>query len=102
MRWINKTVVDESLTEIHSNLNHARTAAAIFFAGWSQIVSSSPGADARVSVNRVGFSRGAGGLYVSPFVLEIPGSLQKWLNITALGIQANSIHPQRFMRFARG
>lgn len=96
VRWINKTQVDESITSINSNLDFVKTKAACLFPPWNKLISASPGDDARCIVNRVGFARGSGGLSVSPFYLEIPGSPQKWLNIAALGVQANSIHPQRY------
>jgi hypothetical protein len=96
LAWCNRTQVDEGVYVTNSNLDIPRTKTLIASPNFSFLESASPGADARCLITRTGFDRNPGGPQVSPFELEIPGSPQKWLNIAALGVQANSIHPQRF------
>jgi hypothetical protein len=96
LAWCNKTTVNEGVYVTTSNLDINRTAALILSPNFSYLESANPGNDARCYITRTGFDRNPGGPQVASFKLEIPGSPQKWLNIAALGVQANSIHPQRF------
>jgi hypothetical protein len=96
LAWCNKTTVNEGVYITTSNLDIPRTAALILSPSFSYLEKADPGNDARCLITRTGFDRNPGGPQVASFKLEIPGSPQKWLNIAALGVQANSIHPQRF------
>jgi hypothetical protein len=94
--WVNRTIVDESVTEIVSQLDIPSTKLSCTQVGWCFFESAEPGPPARLLVNRIRFSRNLTGPSVSPLYFEIPGAPQKWLNMAALLVSANSVHKQRY------
>jgi hypothetical protein len=95
VRWCHTTIVDSSIVTATSNLDKVATAAAMTGL-YSRYLYSLPGPDARCVITKESWSRGAGGPSVDRLHFELPGSPQKWLNMAALGVQANSISPQRY------
>lgn len=96
IRWCSTTIVNSSGVEAFSNLDAKATAAALTQVGKSRMLVAEPGPDARCIITKESWTRGSGGPSVDRIRFELPGSPQKWLNMAALAIQANTIHPQRY------
>lgn len=94
--WCNRTQIDTGTRVDQLGLDVPRTKAALTIPGVAEFTGASVLSDSLCSTTRRLWARAPATPQVSPFHLEIPGSVQKWLNIAALGVQANSIHPQRY------
>jgi hypothetical protein len=94
--WCNRTQIDTGTRTNSLGLDVQRTKLALTIPGVAEFSGASVQSDAVCTITRRNFARAPFTPQASPFKLEIPGSVQKWLNIAALGVQANSIHPQRF------
>jgi len=94
--WCVRTEINTGTRVARLGLDVPRTKTALTIPGLAEFVSAAVASDSTCSITRRSFSRAPSTPQVSPFYLEIPGSVQKWLNMAALGVQANRIHPQRF------
>lgn len=95
LAWCNKTVVNDGVYELAMPLHTPLTKSAVDSANFSKYNGHSEGAVAQLLITRRHFTRGPGGPAVSRLQFEIPSSPMKWLNMTALAVQANAIHPQK-------
>lgn len=100
LAWINKTLVNMAVFDLKLSLDRNRTATLLNTSS-SQMMDFTPASDAQLRQVKISFVRDKYVLGVNPLMWEIPGSTQKWLNIAALGVQANEIHPQRYSSFKR-
>lgn len=96
IKWVNKTVINEGVYELSMPVDVALTRARVDFINWSKLDTIDEWTTATCSITRRQFIRTAGGPTVQALQFELPGKPMKWLNMTALGVQANSIHPQKY------
>jgi len=95
LAWCNKTVVNDGVYELEMALDKLQTKAMVDFVGWAKFDGYQEQSVASTSLTYRQFARGSGGPSVQRLAFELPGSPMKWLNMAALAVQANSIHPQK-------
>jgi len=100
LRWCNHTVLRDAYVEQTTHLDTKKYMGIMPYPEYKNLRFVT-GADSKLLIRRRTVSRDDIGPTVTPLYFELPGSPQKWLNIAALGVQANSIHPQDFKRWGR-
>lgn len=100
LAWCNQSVIRDAYSESILNLDTAYILADFPAPVYRNFVFS-PGVDSKLLIRNRAISRNNSSPVVSSLAFELPGAPQKWLNMAALGIQANSVHPQDFKRWGR-
>jgi len=96
VKWINRTILQDANDWYEYQLNKSQLIANHNDGTYKRFKGYSEEKKCFSQRTRRFFSRTAEAPSVSPLEFELPGKPQKWLNMTALLLQAHSLHPQRF------